>query len=97
MKDLKNEDGGYDGEFGAIKNADNYVAFALSVYFQEELKIADPIEPAGPWRTIPKEQVNPVPRRKANNGGFTGTFSARVLTNKYVNRRASLRSLGHGR
>ena len=75
VKDLKDDDGGYDGEFGAIKNADNYVAFALSVYFQDKLGISDPIEPKGPWRTIPKTMVDPVPKRETQNGNFTGEFS----------------------
>jgi hypothetical protein len=50
---------------------DNYVTFALSVYSKDSFKIANPIEPKGPWQTIPKENVNPVPKKPILNGNFT--------------------------
>jgi len=59
---VRDEDGGYNGEFGAAINADNYVMFAMSVYFQETLSRQAPIEPKDPrYKNIPKRFVEPVP------------------------------------
>ena len=59
---MRDEDGGYNGEFGAAINADNYVMFAMSVYFQETLSRQAPIEPKDPrYKDIPKRFVEPVP------------------------------------
>ncbi|TVY85113.1 hypothetical protein LSUE1_G000442 [Lachnellula suecica] len=59
---VKNEDGGYNEEFGTAINADNYGMFAMSVYFQETLSRQAPYEPKNPqWRNIPKKNVEPVP------------------------------------
>ncbi|KAJ8061053.1 hypothetical protein OCU04_010130 [Sclerotinia nivalis] len=64
---VSTKNGGVNGEFGTVVNADNYAIFALSIYFQETLSVSSPFEPAGSWRDIPKRLVDPAPRSSTSN------------------------------
>lgn len=81
MNKLEDKKGGYKGEFGTAINSENYVAFALSVYFQETLSVQAPFEPEGPWRNIPRRFVDPVPGHPDPYSELVGKYR---LTHRFV-------------